>query len=88
MFDKNNSIKVIVVSQSIKLNGKTHTLIKEKIGVVIDATPIYGYINKTIIRYYIDYDSDGYKWNRRLPFDLFKPIAKHRQDQIDSIFED
>jgi hypothetical protein len=36
----------------------------------------------------MDNESDGYKWLRRLPSDLFKPIAKHRQEQIDSIFED
>jgi hypothetical protein len=88
MFDRENLIKVIVISQTIKLNGQTHTLIDIPIGEVIDATPIYGAIHNTIIGYYINNESDGYKWERRLPSDLFKPIAKHRQEQIDSIFED
>jgi len=88
MFDKNQSIKVIVISQTIKLNGQTHALIDKPIGTIIDAVPIYGDIHNTIIGYYMDNESDGYKWLRRLPSDLFKPIAKHRQEQIDSLFED
>lgn len=84
MFDKDKAIKVIIVSQSIKLNGQTHTLISKPIGTIIDAEPIYGDIHNTIIGYYIETDY----WVRRLPFELFKPVAKHRQEQIDSIFED
>ena len=82
MLDKNKLIKVIVVSQSIKLNGKMHTLISDPVGTVIDAEPIYGDIHKTII----GYKDCGY--NRKIPLELFKPVAKHRQEQIDSIFED
>ena len=90
MFDKDKSIKVIVVSQSITLNGKKHTLISHEIGTIMDATPIYGDVHNSIIGYYIFYTNSGsnYIWEGRLPFDLFMPIAKHRQEQIDSIFED
>lgn len=86
MFDKDKAIKVIVVSQTTKLNGKTHTLIDVPIGTIIDAEPIYGDVHNTIIGYYVENNYIG--WVRCLPFELLKPIAKYRQEQIDSIFED
>lgn len=90
LINRDIAIKVIVVSQTTKLNGKTHALIDEPIGTIIDACPIYGDIHNTIIGYYVENDVENsyVGWVRRLPSELFKPVAKHRQEQIDSIFED
>ena len=83
-----NTIKVRVLSQTIKLNGKTHTIHDFPIGEIIDAVPIYGDTNHTIINYIIQVFYDHGSFWKSYPPELFLSIAKHRQQQIDSIFED
>jgi hypothetical protein len=87
-YTNQDTIKFRVLSQTIKLNGKTHTVHNLPIGEIIDAVPIYGDKNHTIIQVIIQvFYNHGTFW-RSYPSELFLSIAKHRQQQIDSIFED
>jgi hypothetical protein len=85
------AIKVMVVAQSVTLNGITTTFTELPIGTIVDAVPeFYG---ETIVNYHwfskgdTFYDDYFSHW-RRFPLEIFKPLSKIREEKINSILED
>lgn len=90
MWEKKEKIKVVVVNQSVTLNGVTTKFTDLPIGTVIDAVPEF--YKKTIMNYIVEetiYDQySSYPCHKRYPLEIFKPLSKLRDEKIDSIFED
>lgn len=88
------TIKVIVLSQTLKLNGKTYSMTCLPIGTILDAIPNYYGENNSIINYTVIYTEEQmkkyffYHNTGKLPPEVVKPLAKHREDIINSILDD
>jgi len=94
MSEELNTIKVIVLSQTLKLNGKSYSMTCLPVGTILDAIPKYYGKNNTIMNYTVLYTEElrsEYLFFRDwsvLPREIVKPLAKHREDIINSILDD
>jgi hypothetical protein len=89
-----DSIKVVILSQTLKLNGKTYSMTCLPVGTILDAVPTYYGKNNSIMDYIVTYTDEQvskYHFYRNwaiFPPEIVKPLAKHREDAINSILDD
>lgn len=90
----NDTIKVIILSQTLKLNGKSYSMTCLPVGTILDAVPEYYGKNNSIINYIVTYTDEQvskyhqfYNWGK-FPPEIVKPLSKHREDVINSILDD
>jgi hypothetical protein len=94
MSEELNTIKVIVLSQTLKLNGKSYSMTCLPVGTILDAIPKYYGKNNSIMNYQVFFTEEQIKKYRFyndwtfLPPEIVKPLAKHREDIINSILDD
>jgi len=83
-----NAVKVMIMKQSVTLNGITTTFTDIPIGTIVDAVPEY--CGNSIVNYHMFFSGDDTydSYWRRFPLEIFKPLAKIREERINSILED
>ena len=89
-----DTIKVVVVSQTLKLNGKSYAITCLPVGTVLDAIPTYYGKNNSIMNYKVFFSEKIMSEYRFLnywgyyPPEIAKPLSKVREDAINSILDD